>query len=80
MTRLNGVRVSALQTSSKGRWLVLEDGRQLETPLLVAADGARSVLRELAGIEVAEESMGRKRWSPPCAVSTPMERRPVRPS
>ncbi|NGO89018.1 MAG: 2-octaprenyl-3-methyl-6-methoxy-1,4-benzoquinol hydroxylase [Halomonas sp.] len=60
LTRLNGVRVSALQTSSKGRWLVLEDGRQLETPLLVAADGARSVLRELAGIEVAEESMGQE--------------------
>ncbi|WP_404376418.1 UbiH/UbiF/VisC/COQ6 family ubiquinone biosynthesis hydroxylase [Vreelandella aquamarina] len=57
VTRLDGARVSALQTTAGGRWLVLDDGRQLQTPLLVAADGARSALRELAGISVAEESM-----------------------
>jgi 2-octaprenylphenol hydroxylase len=52
-----GVGVDALQTSDNGRWLVLKDGRQLHTPLLIAADGAHSTLRELAGISVAEESM-----------------------
>ncbi len=52
-----GVGVAALQASDNGRWLVLKDGRQLHTPLLIAADGARSTLRELAGISVTEESM-----------------------
>ncbi|RUR30070.1 2-octaprenyl-3-methyl-6-methoxy-1,4-benzoquinol hydroxylase [Vreelandella andesensis] len=52
-----GVGIDALQSSACGRWLVLKDGRQLNTPLLIAADGARSTLRELAGISVAEESM-----------------------
>lgn len=52
-----GAAIKTLQTSDTGRWLVLEDGRQLHAPLLVAADGARSVLRELAGINVVEESM-----------------------
>ncbi|XQU08750.1 UbiH/UbiF/VisC/COQ6 family ubiquinone biosynthesis hydroxylase [Halomonas sp. LY9] len=57
LTRLDSVSVSALQTTSTSRWLVLDDGRQLQTPLVIAADGARSALRELAGIAVAEESM-----------------------
>ncbi|UYO75983.1 UbiH/UbiF/VisC/COQ6 family ubiquinone biosynthesis hydroxylase [Halomonas qinghailakensis] len=52
-----GVGVEALQTSDNGRWLVLKDGRQLYTPLLIAADGAHSTMRELAGISVAEEPM-----------------------
>lgn len=52
-----GARIQALQTSSTGRWLVLDDGRQLHTPLLVAADGARSTLRELAGVGITEEAM-----------------------
>ncbi|MCG7577255.1 MULTISPECIES: UbiH/UbiF/VisC/COQ6 family ubiquinone biosynthesis hydroxylase [unclassified Halomonas] len=60
LTRLDGVRVEALQTTARGRWLVLDDGRQLQTPLLVAADGARSALRALAGIPVAEESMAQE--------------------
>ncbi len=57
LTRFDGVSVSALQTTASGRWLVLEDGSQLQTPLVIAADGARSALRALAGISVAEESM-----------------------
>ncbi|WP_447927559.1 UbiH/UbiF/VisC/COQ6 family ubiquinone biosynthesis hydroxylase [Vreelandella sp. EE27] len=52
-----GVKVTALQTTPQGRYLVLEDGRTLQTSLLIAADGARSALRELAGIETTEESM-----------------------
>lgn len=57
VSRFSGVAIQALQTTPSGRWLVLEDGRQLHTPLLVAADGARSTLRDLAGINVVEESM-----------------------
>ncbi|WP_447554814.1 UbiH/UbiF/VisC/COQ6 family ubiquinone biosynthesis hydroxylase [Vreelandella sp. EE22] len=52
-----GVEIAALQTAPAGRCLVLKDGRELQTPLLIAADGARSALRELAGIEVVEEAM-----------------------
>ncbi|WP_252107731.1 MULTISPECIES: UbiH/UbiF/VisC/COQ6 family ubiquinone biosynthesis hydroxylase [unclassified Halomonas] len=52
-----GAEVAALQTTARGRSLVLKDGRELNTPLVIAADGARSALRALAGIEVAEESM-----------------------
>ncbi|WP_447527287.1 UbiH/UbiF/VisC/COQ6 family ubiquinone biosynthesis hydroxylase [Vreelandella sp. TE19] len=52
-----GVKVTALQTTPQGRYLVLEDGRTLQTSLLIAADGARSAVRELAGIETTEESM-----------------------
>ena len=65
VTRYFGVRVQALQRSSgqtskgasRGDWLVLDDGRQLHSPLIVAADGARSVLREMAGIDVACDDM-----------------------
>ncbi|WP_249976414.1 UbiH/UbiF/VisC/COQ6 family ubiquinone biosynthesis hydroxylase [Vreelandella olivaria] len=53
-----GATVSALQTTDTGRWLVLNDGRQLHAPLLIAADGARSALRKLAGITVSEDAMG----------------------
>lgn len=60
-----GVRVKALHRandndmsySSKGAWLVLDDGRKLYAPLIVAADGAQSVLREMAGIEVDSDDM-----------------------
>ena len=55
LTRFDGISVSALQTTASGRWLVLEDGSQLQAPLVIAADGARSALRALAGISVAEE-------------------------
>ena len=55
-----GCRVQALQTSATGRWLVLDDARKLRAPLLVAADGARSTLRELAGIEITSDDMGQE--------------------
>ena len=58
VTRFNGVTVAALQTGARQRYLALDDGRQLEAPLVVAADGARSLLREMAEIEVREEEMG----------------------
>lgn len=56
VTTYFGVRLQALQRSSGSR-LVLDDGRQLNSPLIVAADGARSVLREMAGIDVASDDM-----------------------
>ena len=48
-------RVVVLEEAQWGhqprRELLLEDGRRLSAPLMVAADGARSPLRERAGIE-----------------------------
>lgn len=55
-----GCRVQALQASATGRWLVLDDARKLHAPLLVAADGARSTLRELADIEITSDDMGQE--------------------
>lgn len=60
-----GARLQALQRASanlskqasSGDWLILDDGRQLHAPLIIAADGAHSVLREMAGIEVASDDM-----------------------
>jgi len=55
------VRLQALQRAttgtSKADWLVLSDGRQLQAPLIVAADGATSLLRDMAGIEVVSDDM-----------------------
>ncbi|MDQ7734477.1 UbiH/UbiF/VisC/COQ6 family ubiquinone biosynthesis hydroxylase [Halomonas sp. SpR1] len=56
VTTYFGARLQALQGSS-GNWLVLDDGRQLHSPLIVAADGAHSVLREMAGIAVVSDDM-----------------------
>lgn len=63
VTTFFGTRLQALQRAntskhaSRGDWLVLDDGRQLHAPLIIAADGAHSVLREMAGIEVASDDM-----------------------
>ncbi|HSP31866.1 MAG TPA: UbiH/UbiF/VisC/COQ6 family ubiquinone biosynthesis hydroxylase, partial [Halomonas sp.] len=65
VTTFFGVRLQALQRANDsasnrlahGDWLVLDDGRQLHAPLIVAADGAHSLLREMAGIEVASDDM-----------------------
>ncbi|MFW3616972.1 UbiH/UbiF/VisC/COQ6 family ubiquinone biosynthesis hydroxylase [Billgrantia antri] len=51
-------RVIGLDVEKAGRAVVLEDGRRLSAPLVVAADGARSPLRELAGINVKERDTG----------------------
>lgn len=50
-------RHAANGNRASGDWLILDDGRQLHAPLIVAADGAHSVLREMAGIEVASDDM-----------------------
>lgn len=53
--RLEGeTRLLQLRRSGEAWLLTLEDGRQIRTPLLVAADGARSAVRQLTGIETRE--------------------------
>lgn len=57
-----GARVAELEdgdeTEGEPRAVVLEDGERLRAPLVVAADGARSPLRERAGIETRERDTG----------------------
>lgn len=54
VTLLGGHRLETLQRQGQ-RWsLQLSDGTQLETPLLVAADGAQSAVRRLAGCATRE--------------------------
>lgn len=53
-----GARVAGLEAAAAGRAVVLEDGERLAAPLVVAADGARSPLRELAGIGVSAHDTG----------------------
>ena len=56
-----GSRVAGLEAADgEARRVRLEDGRCLLTPLVVAADGARSPLRELAGIETRERDTGHR--------------------
>ncbi|WP_404299350.1 UbiH/UbiF/VisC/COQ6 family ubiquinone biosynthesis hydroxylase [Halomonas sp.] len=54
-----GARVTGLVESADGdRCVHLADGRRLMAPLVVGADGARSPLRELAGIDVDAHETG----------------------
>ncbi|NIC05475.1 UbiH/UbiF/VisC/COQ6 family ubiquinone biosynthesis hydroxylase [Billgrantia bachuensis] len=53
-----GTRVIGLHQGAAGREVALEDGRRLSAPLVVAADGAHSPLRESAGIMVDEHDTG----------------------
>lgn len=56
VTLLTPASVRAMQVAGTGASATLDDGRQLEAPLVVAADGKRSALRDAAGIKVT-------RWS-----------------
>ncbi|WP_368733014.1 UbiH/UbiF/VisC/COQ6 family ubiquinone biosynthesis hydroxylase [Halomonas borealis] len=58
VTRRFGARVVGLEERPAGRELVLAGGERLAAPLVVAADGARSPLRELAGIGVTSRETG----------------------
>lgn len=49
-------RVTAIDTAEHGAELRLADGATVNADLLVAADGARSAMREMAGIEVRTAS------------------------
>lgn len=51
---LPGARLEQLRHSGDDWLLTLADGRQLRTPLLVAADGANSAVRRLAGCATRE--------------------------
>lgn len=53
-----GARVEGLEDGTGERRVLLADGRRLSAPLVVAADGARSPLRDLAGIAVSERDTG----------------------
>ncbi|MFB9145520.1 UbiH/UbiF/VisC/COQ6 family ubiquinone biosynthesis hydroxylase [Halomonas alkalicola] len=57
---LLGARVTGLTDAEGGRCVHLADGRRLVAPLVVAADGARSPLRELAGIETRQRDTGHR--------------------
>ena len=51
---LGAARLERLERTPHGWQLTLDDGRQLNAPLLVAADGANSAVRRLAGCETRE--------------------------
>ncbi|HSP57124.1 MAG TPA: UbiH/UbiF/VisC/COQ6 family ubiquinone biosynthesis hydroxylase [Halomonas sp.] len=51
-------RVTALEGGNDKRVVRLETGERLAAPLVVAADGARSPLRDLAGIDVQSRETG----------------------
>lgn len=61
-----GARVAGLEeqavtdneNESQGYQLVLADGERLAAPLIVAADGARSRLRDMAGIDYQSQDTG----------------------
>lgn len=53
-----GARVVGMREAAGGREVVLEGGECLAAPLVVAADGSRSPLREWAGIGVASRDTG----------------------
>ncbi|WP_416140930.1 UbiH/UbiF/VisC/COQ6 family ubiquinone biosynthesis hydroxylase [Halomonas sp. HK25] len=55
-----GARVTGLTDTDGERCVCLADGRRLLAPLVVAADGARSPLRELAGIETRQRDTGHR--------------------
>ena len=52
VTCISDAKVSEMQKSDKGRILFLEDGRQFEADLIIAADGRDSSLRSMVGIDV----------------------------
>lgn len=64
LARLDSVRcidnaaIERLESLPGGRRVTLRDGRQFAAALVVAADGARSTLRELAGIGATSHATG----------------------
>jgi len=51
-------RVAEIEEDAAGQTVKLEDGRRLTAPLVVAADGARSPLRAMVGIDVRARDTG----------------------
>jgi 2-octaprenyl-6-methoxyphenol hydroxylase len=58
VTVVAGAEVESLEADGRGARLALADGRRIEAGLVVAADGRRSRLRSLAGIETLGWSYG----------------------
>lgn len=54
----SGMRLVTMKTIKAQRQLEMEDGTIMQAPLVVAADGANSRIRELAGIATNEWSYG----------------------
>jgi 2-octaprenylphenol hydroxylase len=50
--------ITALHAQASGQEVQLEDGRSLHADLVIGADGARSLVRECAGIETQEWAYG----------------------
>jgi 2-octaprenyl-3-methyl-6-methoxy-1,4-benzoquinol hydroxylase len=53
-------RVDALEQDADGVRVRLEDGRRLDAAVAIAADGADSTLRRLAGVEVSRQEYGQR--------------------
>lgn len=53
-------RVVALSDEAGSKVVTLESGEQLQTQLVIGADGPSSVVRELVGIDVVREDYGQK--------------------
>ncbi|KAF3981106.1 MAG: UbiH/UbiF/VisC/COQ6 family ubiquinone biosynthesis hydroxylase [Methylococcales symbiont of Hymedesmia sp. n. MRB-2018] len=51
-TCITDVKVSQMQLTQNGRTILLEDGRQFDAELVIAADGRDSSLRSMVGIDV----------------------------
>lgn len=58
VTQRFGARVTGLARAADAQEVTLDDGSRWTAPLVVAADGARSPLRHLAGIDVSERDTG----------------------
>jgi 2-octaprenylphenol hydroxylase len=50
--------IASLENAGTGRRVVLRDGRKIDADLIIGADGARSLVRESAGIESREWEYG----------------------
>lgn len=55
---LGGVRVAEIDNTAASPALMLDNGQQITAPLVVAADGAHSRLRELQAVEVEPRDYG----------------------
>lgn len=58
VVRIYAHKVSSLDEHGERRTVMLDDGRKLRAALVVGADGARSHLRSMAGIDISERDTG----------------------
>ena len=58
VSKLGGRRCESVSWNSTGVSLGLDDGEQISAQLVVAADGANSRVRELAGIQIDQSAYG----------------------